>query len=79
MFDGTIEDLFCESFEAFCGLSQLSVIDGMIISKEFYEPLQLVFLGQQFQFLLSRQWMEGFEGSIDVSVDFHGKYFIEHH
>ena len=79
MFESTLQDLFFEIFKTSCGLSQLFVINRMIISKKLSEVFKAAFLGDGLQFLLSRQGVEGFERNIDVSVDFHGKYFIGHH
>ena len=79
MFESTLQDLFFESFKTSCGLSQLFLINGMIISKKLGKVFEAAFLGDGLQFLLSRQGVEGFERNIDVSVDFHGKYFIGHH
>ncbi len=79
MFQSTIQYLFSQGFQAFSSLSQLFIIDGMIISKKLNQVLQLVLLGQHFQLLLSGQRLKGFDRNIDLWVDFHGKYFIEHH
>lgn len=79
MFDCAFENLFFEGFEASCSLSQLFVIDGMIISQELCEIFQPAFFWHTLQFFLSRQRVEGFEGRKQTRVDLHGEYFIEHH
>ncbi len=76
MFDCAFENLFFEGFEAPRSLSQLFVIDGMIISEELCEVFQPVFFGQALQFLLSRQRVEGFQGRKQTGVDLHGNILL---
>lgn len=79
MFQSTLQHLFFKGFKASSGLSQLFVIDWMIISKKLGEVFELIFFSQKLQLLLCRKWIEEFVWNINVCIDFHGKYFIEHH
>lgn len=79
MFQGALENGFADSFEAPSSLTQLFVIDWMVLSQKLWEVFESVLLYQGLQLVLGGQGVEGFEGNIDCGIDFHGKYFIDHH